>query len=177
MKFIKDILIVHCETTGSDPDKDAVIQIGAVLLDKDNLLEKQFFNSYIKTSFIDSTLRQHADYLHVPFEIVRASHNLSENVRKFATAFPEQPMIATHGINNFLFLKQAFKKSRVAFDFPAQALDLWSLGYIYTLHYGIKKMPTQDTLRTHFNITIKNRTNALDRARASAEIFRRITKG
>lgn len=177
MKFIKDILVFHCEATGNDPERDAIIQLAGVLLDKDNLLEKQFFNSYIKTSFIDGTLRLHAEYLRVPFETIRSSHNLSENVRRFTNAFPGSPMLATHGMNNYLFLRQAFKKSHVKFDYPDQALDLWSLSYIYTLHYGIKKMPTQDTLRTHFNIAIKNRTSALDRARASAEIFRRITKG
>ena len=44
MKFIKDILLFQIETTGPNIDRDSIIQLSAVLLDKDNLLEKNFFN-------------------------------------------------------------------------------------------------------------------------------------
>ena len=40
MRFIKDLLFIEIQSTGLDPDKDSIIQLSAVLLDKDNLLEK-----------------------------------------------------------------------------------------------------------------------------------------
>ncbi len=177
MKFIKDILLFHIETTGPIPDKDSIIQLSAVLLDKDNLLEKNNFNSYVKVSFLDSTITQHAEYLNVPFATLQKSPKLNEVIKKFAETFGTDPLLASHGTTNVQFLRHAFKKTMVPFEFHNHTLDVWTLGYLYTLHYGIKKMPTHDTLMQHFNIKINNRTNALEKARASAAIFKKIVLG
>ena len=177
MKFIKDILLFHIETTGPLPDRDNIIQLAAILLDKDNLLEKNNFNSYVKVSFLDSTINQHAEYLQIPFETLAKSPKITEVIRRFAETFGSEPLLATHGITNVQFLRTAFKKTMVPWEFHNHVLDVWTLGYIYTLHYGIKKMPTHDTLMQHFSIKINNRTNALEKARASAEIFKKIVQG
>ncbi|QQS22541.1 hypothetical protein IPM19_02820 [bacterium] len=51
MKLIKDILIFQIEATGVDIERDHIIQLSGILLDKDSLLEKNYFNSYVKVSF------------------------------------------------------------------------------------------------------------------------------
>ncbi len=177
MKLIKDILMFAIETTGTDADKDHIIQLGAVLLDKDNLLEKKTFNSYIKVSFLDGTIASHAEQLGIPFDTLRKSPKITEVLREFIKAFDYEPLLASHSVQNFLFLRQAFKKNLVPFKYDAHIVDLWSLSYIYILHYGIKKIPTLNTLSTHFNLKIKNQNDALERARLSAEVFRRIVNG
>lgn len=177
MKFIKDILLFQIETSGNIPDRDNILQLSAVLLDKDNLLEKNSFNSYIKVSFLDGTLHQHSEQLQVPFETLQKSPKLLEVIKKFSTTFGSEPLLATHGSLNVQFLRHAFKKSLIPFNFDAHVLDIWTLGYIYTLHYGIKKMPTLMTLFSHFNLKPTNRNNALERARLSATIFRNIVIG
>ena len=73
MKFIKDILFFEITTTGFDADKDSVIQLSAVLLDKDNLLEKSNFNSYIRISYLDSIINEHAKILGVDYETLKKS--------------------------------------------------------------------------------------------------------
>ncbi len=177
MKFIKDILLFQIETSGPTPDRDSILQLSAVLLDKDNLLEKNYFNSYIKVSFLDGTLHQHAEQLQVPFETLRKSPKLYDVLKKFVATFGSEPLLATHGILNAQFLRHAFKKSLIPFEYDSHMLDLWSLGYIYTLHYGIKKMPTLNTLFTHFNLKPTNRNNALEKARLSAAVFKNIVSG
>ncbi len=177
MKFIKDILFFQVETTGSNLDRDVIVQLSAILLDKDNLLEKDFFNSYVKVSFIDQTLEQHAQLLNVPFDVLRTSPKLHEVIKNFTTKFGYTPLLATHTVQNVQFLRQAFKKTFIPYEYDAHILDLWSLGYVYTLHYGIKKMPTLETLFQHFNLKIKNRSNALEKARLAAEVFKRIVAG
>ena len=44
MKFIKDLLFFDINTTGPDTDKDNIVQLSAILIDKHNLLEKDYFN-------------------------------------------------------------------------------------------------------------------------------------
>jgi DNA polymerase III epsilon subunit-like protein len=177
MKFIKDILLFQIETTGPEPTRDSILQLSAVLLDKDNLLEKNFFNAYIKVSFLDNTIAQHAEYLQIHFDTLAKSPKLPEVIKKFHQVFGSEPLLATHGVSNVQFLRQAFKKTMVPYEYHNHVLDVWTLGYIYTLHYGIKKMPTIDTLAQHFGIKTIGLHNALEKARASAAIFRKIVNG
>ena len=177
MKFIKDILLFQIETSGPNLDRDSIIQLSAVLLDKDNLLEKDFYNSYIKVSFLDNTIAQHATQLQIPFETLQKSPKLHDVIKGFANKFGSTPLLATHTVSNVQFLRQAFKKTFVPFEYDSHVLDLWSLGYIYTLHYGVKKMPTLETLFTHFHLKIKNRTNALEKARLASVVFKKIISG
>ncbi len=174
MKFIKDILFFQIETSGFNPERDNIIQLSAVLLDKDNLLEKNYFNSYIKVSFLDNTLQQHAEQLQVPVEVLQKSPKQYEVLKKFVETLGTEPLLATNGFANAQFLKHAFKKSLINFDYDSHILDLWTLGYIYSLHYGIKKIPTLQTLFSQFNLKLTKRSNALEKARLGSEVFRRI---
>lgn len=177
MRFIKDILLFQMITTGTNPERDSILQLSAVLLDKDNLIEKNFFNSFVKVSFLENTISQHASTLKVDFTVIKNSPKLLEVINNFDEKFSSEPLLATHTVNNVQFLKQAYKKCSKPWNFHSHTLDIWSLGYIYTLHYGLKKMPTMDTLFDHFNLKLENPNNALERTRLSAEVFRKIIKG
>lgn len=177
MKFIKDILIIDIETTGPDQDKDNIIQLSAVVLDKDNLLEKNYFNSFVRVSLLDGTITQHADLLNIPFETLRKSPKIYDAVKHFHADLGKNYLLGVHNLDKILFLRSAFKKTGLPWDYDNHVLELWTLGYIYTLNYGIKKMPTFHTFLDHFGLKLKNRSDALERARLSAEIFRKIIKG
>lgn len=177
MKFIKDILLFQLETTGPNLERDSIIQLAAVLLDKDNLLEKNFYNAYVKVSFLENTVAQHAELLQIPFETLNKSRKLHDVVKEFSTKFGSTPLLATHTVSNVQFLRHAFKKTFLPYEYDSHVLDLWSLGYVYTLHNGLKKMPTMETLFSHFNLAVSNRHNSLEKARLSAEVFRKIVQG
>ncbi len=177
MKFIKDILLIDIETTGPVLDKDNIIQLSAIVLDKDNLLEKNFFNTYVRVSLLDGTITQHAGMLGIPFETLRKSPKIYDALKQMLSALGHNYLLAIHNFDKLLFLRHAFKKNLVPWEFDNHVLELWTLGYIYTLNYGIKKMPTFHTFLDHFRLKLTNRADALERARMSAEIFRRIIKG
>ncbi len=176
MKFVKDILLFDLETTGPDADKDNIIQLSAILLDKDNLLEKNFFNSYVRVSLLDATITQHAEILNIPFDEMRKSLKIYDVIKKFHQTFDNNALLATHNLANVLFLRNGFKKAVIPFDYDKHVLELWTLGYIYTMNYGIKKMPTFNTMLDHFHMKQKNRHNALEKVRLAAEVFRKIIK-
>lgn len=176
MKFIRDILFCQVETSGPDPDRDPIIQLSAILLDKDNLLEKGLFNRYVRVSLLDSVIAKHAAILGIPQETLCKSPKIYDAVKEFKAEFTGQFLLATHNFQTILFLRQAFRKSLIDFDYDQHILELWTLGYIYTLNSGMKKIPTFTTLLNHFNLKEENPHNALERCRLSAEIFRRIIK-
>jgi DNA polymerase III alpha subunit (gram-positive type) len=176
MKFIKDILLFDISTTGQDVDKDNIIQLSGILLKKDNLLEADFFNTYIRVSYLDSFLLEHSKMLGIDYETLRKSYKIYEAIKKFRSHFGNKLLLATHSMQNVLFLKAGFRKAVVAFDYDSHILDLWTLGYVYTLNYGLKKMPSFHTFADYFKLKQKNPSDSLERVRLQAEIFRKIIK-
>lgn len=176
MKFIKDLLFFEIQTTGTDPDKDSIIQLSAVLLDKDNLLEKNNFNTFIKISYLDSVIHEHAKLLNITFEQLRTSPKIYDALKKFHNHFGTDLLLASNNFSSIWFLKNAFKKTGVVFDYDPHIVQLWTLGYIYTLNYGLKKMPTFHTFLDYFKLKQKNSYDAMEKVRLECEIFRRIIK-
>lgn len=176
MKFIKDILFFDLETTGPNPDKDSVIQLSGVLLDKDSLLEKSNFSSPVRVSLLENTISQHAKILGIAFEAMQKSPKIYDAAKHFYQRFGSNLILASRNVENVFFLKAAFKKSALSFDYDSRVLDLWSLGYVYSLHYGLKKISTFNTLLDLLGLKLKNPNSSLERARLCAEIFRRIIK-
>jgi DNA polymerase III alpha subunit (gram-positive type) len=177
MKFIKDLLFFEIQTTGQDVDKDQVIQLSAMLLDKDNLLEKNNFNSYIRVSYLDSVMLQHAKLLEVDYDTIKKSQKIYDVIKNFHKKFdPASLLLATHITQNILFLKNAFKKAAVPFDYDPHVVQVWTLGYVYTLNYGIKKMPTFTTFLDQFKLKQKHPQDAFEKVKLEVEIFRRIIK-
>jgi DNA polymerase III alpha subunit (gram-positive type) len=130
MKFIKDILLFEVNTTGPNPDKDSVLQLAAVLLDKDNLLEKANFNSYVRVSLLEAIITEHAELLNIPFAVMQRSPKIYDTIKKFNATFPKTALLATQNINSLFFLKNSFKKAAISFDFDIRVLDLWTLVHI-----------------------------------------------
>ncbi|MEK7162042.1 MAG: exonuclease domain-containing protein [Patescibacteria group bacterium] len=176
MRFIKDLLFIEIQSTGLDPDKDSIIQLSAVLLDKDNLLEKNNFNSFIKVSYLDSVINEHAKLLNTSPEVLRKSPKIYDCVKQFHQKFGRNLLLSVHSFQQLLFLKIAFKRAAVPFDYDEHVVQLWTLGYLYTLNYGLKKMPTFNTFLDYFKLKQKYPYDAMEKVRLEAEIFRKIIK-
>ncbi len=177
MKFIKDLLFFEIQTTGQDPEKDSIIQLSGILLDKDNLLEKNNFDSFIRVSYLDSMINEHAKILHTDYESLRKSPKIYDAIKRFHNQFGNNLLLATHSFDNVWFLKNAFKKALAQFDYDDQhIIQVWTLGYIYILNYGLKKMPTFHTFIDYFKLKQKKPYDALEKVRLEAEIFRKIVK-
>jgi DNA polymerase III epsilon subunit-like protein len=176
MKFIKDLLFIEINATGTDTDKDSIVQLSAILLDKDNLLEKDNFNSYIRVSYIDSIINEHAKLLGIDREILRKSPKIYECIKDFHKKFGTSLLLATHSMASILFLKNAFRKTAIKFEYDSHCVDLWTLGYVYTLNYGVKKMPTFNTFLEYFKMKQQNPFDSMEKVRLEAEVFRKIIK-
>ena len=176
MKFIKDLLFFEIQTTGQDPDKDNIIQLSAVLLDRDNLLEKANFNTFIRTSYMDNVIEHLARVLQIDFLEMKKSPKVFDAMKKFKTQMGTDFLLATHNLNNLLFLRNAFKKSALKFEYDIHILELWTLGYIYTLNVGLRKMPTFHTFLDHFRLKQHRPYDAMEKVRLEVEIFRKIIK-
>ena len=176
MKFLKDLLFIDVQTTGSDPDKDVVIQIAASLVDRDNFLEKQHFNTYVRISLLDSTLSKYAENIGVDYDVLRKSPKLPEALKLLQDTFGQEVFLVTFSSLYQSYLRNSFKKASIPYPFDHHILDLWTLSYIYTLHLGFKKVPSIHTLAEIFNLKLKNQFDAMERVKVQSEIFGKIIK-
>jgi len=140
------------------------------------LLEKANFNSYIRVSYLDSVINEHSKLLHTTYDILQHSPKIYDVIKQFHTKFGTNLLLATNNLSKLLFLKAAFRKAAVKFDYDPHIIELWTLGYIYTLNYGLKKMPTFTTFLDQFRLKQKHPWDAMEKVRLEAEVFRRIIK-
>ncbi len=176
MKFARDILLIDLETTGMDPAKDFPLQLSAVLLDKDNLLEKQSFNSFIRHPFSQTTNDRIVQTLGINKELWIKAPNLKSVIGAFKEAFPYNVTISSQNIINVNFLSEAFKKTGIVYEYDYHILELWTLGYIYLSRLNIKKIPTAQTVGTYFKLQRTKEHDALANCRFHAEILRKLSK-
>ncbi len=174
MKFIKDILFFDLETTNQDIERDVVLQIGAVLLDKDNLLEKSLFNVYIRNSLLEGTLKEHAKMLGVHVEELKQAPKPMEVAKSFVSQFGLDVTLAVQTPLRLFQLRQLFKKQTVYFPYDLSAIDQWTLQYMYAARMGLKKIPSLHTLGEQFNLYIEHPQDAYERVKLEAGIFRKI---
>lgn len=176
MKFARDILLIDIEATSQDIEKGFPLQLAAVLLDKDNLLEKNFFNSYIKHPFSQTTNDQIVQTLGVPKEKWITAPNLKTVMQNFKDTFPYNVTLASHNIININFLRESFKKAKIDYEYDYHIIDLWTLGYFLMSKQNLKKIPTAETLGTYFRIEKSADHDAMENARYLAEILRKIVR-
>ncbi len=176
MKFARDILLIDIESTGPDPLKDFPLQLAAVLLDKDNLLEKGSFNSYVKHPFSQTTNDRIVQTLGIPKEYWMKAPNLKSVLTTFKDTFSYNVTIASHNIIAANFLKESFRRANIPYEYDYHLLDLWTLGYFYLSRQNVKKIPTAETVGTFFKIQKTKEHDALANCRYLAEILRKLSK-
>ncbi len=175
MRLIKDLLLFDIQTTGPDPEKDSILQLSAVLLDKDNMLEKAVFNQYARISILDSVLAGHANLLGLDPVSYKKTPRQIDVFKEFLNKFGDNVTLASLHIGNVIFLRQNLNKHSLPFPFDPHIIDIWTLGYIYSMHLGIKKMPTLHTLAEIFNIKQESFNNAMHKVQVELAILRNLT--
>lgn len=174
MKLIKDILLFEVTTTGNDLDKDQIIQLSAVLINRDNFLDQDFFNHYVRVSLLDGTITQHAQMLNISFESLRASRKIYDVIKLFNEQFGKDHLLSCLSPSSLYFLRQAYKKSSVPFLFDDHIIDIWTLGYIFTLKHGIKKMPSFESMINYFGKSLANENNAAEKVKLASILLKNI---
>ncbi len=174
MKFARDILLIDMETTGINPEKDFPLQLAAVLLDKDNLLEKDNFNSYIKHSFSQTTNDRIVQTLGIEKELWMKSPNLREVMNAFKDKFSYSATLASQNMVNISFLREALRRLQQPYEYDYHVLELWTLEYMYLSKQNLKKIPTAETIGQYFKLDRPREHDAFASVRYLADIFRKL---
>ena len=184
--FPRDLLIIDTETTGLDITRHSVLQLGAVLIDKDSLEEKYHYCSYI---YATKKQFQAAD------ERALRINGINIDMTKKAPTWKESFTTMLHETKKFKyhiagqnlqfdvsFMKQMCRRYRFKYPFGrdrelgAREIDLWpvflSVGAFKDLPY-IDRNASLYSMCKYFNIETKSH-DALADCRATAEVLRRM---
>lgn len=186
MNFNKDILLVDTEFTGFDLDKNELLQIAGVLLDKKTLKEKKHFNTFIKPSPSRWKHRDPASMKvnRITWEQLKNAPSLKSAIQKFDKAFGHNVILAAYvGYNDKRFLIDAYRQSRIKFKFDYHYFDLWGLFYAFLAKKNQLKSKKDfagfglEYLMKYFKIEQPTTMHdALVDCRMEAEVLRKVIK-
>lgn len=166
MKFHKDILIVDFEGL------EKPVQIGAVLLDKETLVEKDNFISYIWTDMkgevnhIADISQSTLDGAPTQAEVGKIFYD------KFGTEVMLASWVARDDMRNFTQIITAAGFDIETYDY--HIFDIWPVAYLYLLKNGYAGSMRSEEMFQAFGSAPRGSHNALEDCRLAAEVLRRI---
>ena len=158
---------VDCESTGLDPDSDAIIEVGAVCFTLDETLDT--FETLIdpECTIPPESIAIH----HITDEMVAGKPKIAAVLPKLLP-FLDNATVIGHGV---LFDLQLIENAAKRAQIPCH---LATRRYIDTLRlarlYGESPRNSLDVLRQHFNISCQQAHRALDDAVVNMEVFRHL---
>lgn len=174
------ICFIDFETTGVDVFKDFPLEIGAVLVDKDWNVKKEF-HSFIRPNK-DFKISNSAFQINGIDKDFLANKPTSEEViSNFFSTLGTSYRLAGWNISfDVVFLRKMAHEHNVIEIFNKlnyRHLDVQSISYYYRQLQGIEKTPgSLDDMCEHFQIKRGKIHNALEDAKITLEIFKKILK-
>ena len=169
MRFIKDILIIDFE------GKREPIQIGALLLDKDTLAEKDSFCSYIYADLKEKDRSKSKSS--ITQDMLKGAPSQSEVGREFFEKFGTNILIGSWvDTLDIMHFKKIIDAAGITWDqYDYHILDIWPAAYIYLLKQGYEGGISSEEMFQFFGAKPRGRHNALEDCKITADILRKIT--
>lgn len=166
MKFPKDILLIDFEGL-TEP-----VQIGAVLLDKETLIEKDSFSSYIWTD-LHGEIKAISG---ISQETLKGAPAQAEAGRMFFEKFGTDVLIGTWvAMADIKNLEKIITAAGLDFKlYDYHILDIWPAAYIHLLKHGYSGDIRSEDMFKEFGATPRGFHNALEDCRIAADILRKI---
>lgn len=170
MKFIKDILLIDFEGR-NDP-----VQIGAILLDKNTLKEKDAFSSYIWADLTDSVALKSG----ITQDMLEGAPSQAEVGKMIFEKFGTDIFIGSWVANKDM---KHFEKIMLAAEinvwehYDYHIFDIWPAAYIYSLQQEYKGSIKSEEMFQFFGAKPRGLHDALEDCRITADVLRKITSG
>lgn len=176
MEFSKDILIIDFEAFfGGSEDDAEPFQVGAVLLDKKTLEEKESFSSFIQPDFSEVPKEWFIKKGYDPGLLTNAPA-ISVVANEFIDLFGKEYFISswTTALDRALFKKLMASINISLIDFDYHVYDLWPVAYTHLLKRGYKGPWRSEAIFSEFDLPPRSTHDALEDCRYAAEVLRKI---
>ncbi len=178
MKMPFNLITIDIETTGSNSSLSSIIQLSAIMLDKEfNIVQNKEFNLYVQP--LDSYRDVNAMLINkIPEEILRTAYNLNDTLELFENFCGKNKILSSWG--NYFdinFLRKQYDKIGRQWPFSYKSIDLKSIAIF---EMSKKEIQVKGGLQNFLNILnikfIGKPHNALDDIKNSVYILQHFLK-
>ena len=137
------MIVVDIETTGTSPERHAILSIGAVNFKN---IQNQFYEECRVSSYnlIDNKAL-HINGFKRKNILSKEKQSLKSSLLKFSKWIEEQNVenfMIGHNIHfDYEFLKKAYKKNRIIFPFTYRLIDIHSIAFYESLNFEKERTP------------------------------------
>ena len=168
MQFSKDILVLDFE------GRETPTQIGAVLLDKQTLVEKDSFRSYIFADLGGKVAGKSG----ITQEMLAGAPTQAAVAEAFLAQFGADiflgSWVANKDMTYFAMLMQAAHVDTwKAYDY--HVFDIWPAAYLYLVQRGYTGGIRSEEMFQYFGAKPRGAHDALEDARLAADVLRKIS--
>lgn len=170
------LLVIDLETTGVDPTTDSILQIGGSLLAPDTLNEEASFETLVRPS---SPISVESWRIHgLTADRLESAPPLLAAVAEFEAFAPQDVLLGGHNVAfDVAFLKAAYADQGLDYRFDYHTIDVWSIAFFVLGARGVGSGELSlDSLSELFGISRSHNHDALEDARLTAEILRRLLR-
>ncbi|MEK7176865.1 MAG: exonuclease domain-containing protein [Patescibacteria group bacterium] len=169
MRFPKDILLIDFE--GLHVPK----QIGAILLDKNTLEEKDSFSSYIYANMVDKIEKLISGITQEMLEGALSQAEVGKIVfDKFGTDILIASFVADLDFRHFKTIISSAGIDPTLYDY--HILDIWPLAYVHLLKGGYTGKINSEEIFQAFGAKPRGLHDALEDCRITADVLRKIVQ-
>ena len=174
---LRDILVIDLETSGVEPEKHGIVQIGAVVLDQVEYLEHAHFSSYIRLPD-DLEYDEEAGLVNqIPENVARSAFNprindVLDELEKFAD--PRSVTLAAwNGTFDFDFLRFTYRKLNRPWPYDYHFIELWTLAWFMLPEIA---SPSLAKVIAELDLDKLKAHDALEDVRMEASVLRELAK-
>ncbi|MSR68323.1 3'-5' exonuclease [Candidatus Saccharibacteria bacterium] len=173
--FLKDILLIDFETTGIDLNKSLPIQLGAILLDRQTLAEKDNFLSYIKQD-LSNMSRQSAKIHGITKKEMDTAPTSSEVIGSFIEQFGTEVYLASWNemLDHSMLATMLGSIGKGIDTHDYHYLDIWSIVHIYMVQRGKGDIIRSEPINEYFGLPARTTHNALEDCKLTAQVLRKV---
>lgn len=170
----RNLLFIDLETTGLDPTRHEIIEVGALLVNGKTLKVKKEYQTKVMPEHPETADKKALKISGLSPTSWKRAKPLVQVLRDLNKLAPEA-MLVGHNISfDWAFLEIAYRNFNIPWTFDYHRLDLLSIAYIHALtDPKIKKLRLQ-ALADYFNIKREKKHRAMEDARTIYKLFRKL---
>lgn len=172
--FVKDILIIDFEATHKDLQISQPIQLGAVLLDRVTLEEKDTFTTFLKADLNQYGISEKHKAHFGPH--MEAAPTQAEVGRRFVDQFGREVMFGSWVANlDMTMLRKIIEAAGMNWtEFDYHIFDIWPVAYIELLKSGYTGSIRSEEMFQRFGLPSRGIHDALEDCRHAAAVLRKL---
>ncbi|PIS12243.1 3'-5' exonuclease [candidate division WWE3 bacterium CG09_land_8_20_14_0_10_47_33] len=170
----QNLLFIDLETTGLDPTRHEIIEIGAILVSGKTLKIEKEYQTRVKPEHPETADKKALKLSGLSPTSWKKAKPLIQVLKELNKLAPGAMLVGHNITFDWTFLEIAYRNAGISWTFDYHRLDVLSIAYAYALNDPKIKRLRLQALAEHFSIKGGKKHRALGDARTAYKIFLKL---